>query len=208
MSCSKCKKELFIVNKKYNLCDECNHFRLHKETKFETFRKQNEKYQKKSLEKQKNKPFSSKISKPISNISKKETVQKQNLSLVKNRIEERAKEEEKYYCWGCGRVEQHLDKSHILSVKQRKDLELEEENMNLFCRSCHEKWESWDIVQMLDLLTFEKDLLYIQQNDERIFQRIKFKFLEFLEEILEEEYYLTDTMKSNILKAKTIFYEK
>ncbi|MFW6273067.1 MAG: hypothetical protein ACOC2U_04750 [bacterium] len=45
--CSNCENERLIVNKTHNLCEECNHIRLHGETKFETIKnKLNNKKQK------------------------------------------------------------------------------------------------------------------------------------------------------------------
>lgn len=160
---------------------ECNHFRIHGESQAETQRKQQEKYVKKYLEKQKNKPVvQPKKIYTIKNQSKKETTQQNQLSTVKTNLRIESQQEDKYYCWGCGVSGQRLDCSHILSVKQRKDLELDKENMNLFCRDCHDRWESWDIEQMLFLETFLKDLLYIHKNDNRTFQRIIIKMNELV----------------------------
>ena len=196
--CNECKKESYIVNRKRMLCDDCNHFRLHGETKQETLYKQNQKYQLK----QQQKPLKSKPQKQntIKNLSKKESLQKQHLSYVKQDIRKEAIDSDNYYCWGCGDGSQDLDCSHILSVGQRKDLELERENINLFCRTCHEKWESWDIKKMLSLNTFVKDVQYVKENDRQRFYKIESK----LKECEYEE--LNEIQKQNLkfLKIKQI----
>ena len=92
---------------------------------------------------------------------------KLKLSTLKTEIEIEAQQDNHYYCWGCGLGTNGLDKSHILSVKQRKDLELEKANINLLCRKCHMNWESNDIEKMIVLHCFEKDLLYISKKDPR-----------------------------------------
>lgn len=196
--CNECKKESYIVNRKRMLCDDCNHFRLHGETKQETLYKQNQKYQ----FKQQQKPLKSKPQKQntIKNLSKKETLQKQHLSHLKQDIRKEAIDSDNYYCWGCGVGGQDLDCSHILSVGQRKDLELEKENINLFCRTCHEKWESWDIKKMLSLNTFVKDIEYVKEKDLQRFYKIESK----LKECEYEE--LNEIQKQNLkfLKIKQI----
>lgn len=183
--CNGCETDKYIVNRKRMLCDDCNHFRIHGETKQQTQIKQQQKYQEKYQAKQLNKPIVTKVYefKPKKNYvikqsTKKEEVQKNLLSLVKKKIRKEAIDSDTYYCWGCGDGSQDLDCSHILSVKQRKDLELEQENMNLFCRDCHNAWESWDITKMQKLFTFQKDLLYIKEKDDRVYQKILIKIQE------------------------------
>lgn len=169
MSCSRCEKQKFIVNKKYNLCDDCNYYRLNGKTKQEV-------YQEKASQKSK-KTYQTKKSqlKKVSKIkiqTQKEKQVKNKLSQLKNQIREKAALNNQYFCWGCGKGGVQLDCSHILSVGQRKDLELQEENINLFCRSCHIKWESNDVEKMSQLLTFEKDIDYIKKNDSMRYNRL------------------------------------
>lgn len=183
--CKGCERQSYIVNRKRMLCDECNHVRLHGESKQQTQAKQTQKYQEKYQAKQLNKPIVTKVYefKPKKNYvirqsTKKEEIQKSLLSLVKKRVRKEAIDSDTYYCWGCGDGSQNLDCSHILSVKQRKDLELEQENINLFCRDCHNIWEHESIVKKKKLLTFDKDLEYIRNNDERVYQSLMFKISE------------------------------
>lgn len=120
--------------------------------------------------KSKSTPTSS--SKPIKQQTTKEKNRKNALSQVKSEIEIEAMQDNRYFCWGCGHAKGGLDKSHILSVKQRKDLELDKDNINLFCRDCHVDWESGDIVRMIKLLTFTKDLEYIKSKDKGTYNKI------------------------------------
>lgn len=190
--CSCCLKPKYIVNRKYRQCESCNHLRLHGETKEETLQKQSIRYQTRYLEKQKGK------SKIVNNTykigtTKKERGIKEKLSDIKKSIEMDAIQEGNYYCWGCGVSKLGLDKSHILSVKQRKDLELEKENINLLCRDCHMDWESNDIERMLKLDCFVKDFEYIQLKDKARFNQILTKIIELVE---------------RITKFQTLFFEE
>lgn len=188
--CSKCEKQKFIVNKKYNLCDDCNYYRLNGKTKQEVYQERASQKPKKTYQIKKS---------PLKNNSKvkiqtqKEKQVKNKLSQLKNQIREKAILENKYFCWGCGKGGVQLDCSHILSVGQRKDLELQEENINLFCRDCHSAWESNNVVKMSSLLTFKKDLDYIKEKDERrynkLFSQIEDVLSEGVEDTILLEYY-------------------
>ena len=92
----------------------------------------------------------------------KEKKRKDLLAKVKSAIRLQAHDDNKYYCWGCGKGGVGLDCSHILSVAQRKDLECDPENINLFCRECHIKWESGEEEKRKELLTYDKDMEYIE----------------------------------------------
>jgi len=161
--CLGCNLEKFLVNRKYKLCEDCNHFRLHGKTKYESLQEQQTKS---FLKKNTSKP------KQIRQVGSKQSVVNGLLSKLKNKVRKEAQDQDMYYCWGCGIAGEQLDCSHILSVKQRKDLELDQENINLFCRTCHNKWEHGNIVQQTSLLTFEKDLLYIKERDEMRYNKI------------------------------------
>jgi hypothetical protein len=111
-----------------------------------------------------------------SKMSDKQKVIKKEMSIIKK--EEKIKHGTE--CEGCKKHFQALDYSHILSVKQRSDLELVRENKNLLCRSCHEKWESWDMSQMFTLACITYNLNYIRKMDEQTFWRIYFKCIDHL----------------------------
>jgi len=82
-------------------------------------------------------------------------------------------------CEGCGKPHSGLDYSHILSVGQRKDLELEKDNKNLLCRTCHQTWESWNVEKMFKLNCIYNNLEYIRAMDEQTFWKIYFKCIDF-----------------------------
>lgn len=103
--------------------------------------------------------------KPIKRVSGEQSLFNQQLSKIKIEIEQDALSNDSYFCTGCGKSYPGLDKSHILSLKNRKDLGLEKANITLHCRTCHLKWESGDIAIMHELLDFDKNLKYIQSVD-------------------------------------------
>lgn len=174
--CNSCSLDKPIVNKKHNLCDDCNFLRLHNgQTKAQV-------YSDRKVEKDQSKPFNwydqklpqslltkkPLVTKTKTRIKQQTTQQKdrqQQLHVVKSEITVDAQQDGQYYCQGCGVSGVNLDCSHILSVKHRKDLELDKLNINLFCRICHIGWESNDIITMLRLNSFEKDLQYIKIHD-------------------------------------------
>jgi hypothetical protein len=97
---------------------------------------------------------------------------------MKKEIGETAKDSNCYFCHGCGCTNQKLDNSHILSIRQRSDLATDKENINLFCRTCHENFESGDISKMITA-TFLKDLAYIKKHDNSRFNDILFKMIDY-----------------------------
>lgn len=175
MNCSNCNNNKPIVNKRHNLCDDCNFMRLHNgQSKGEVY---SDRAKAKVIEWDDKLPTDwdkqfKKKPKPIKQKSTKQTVRQQELSTLKKTIEVEALQNNEYYCWGCGQAKGGLDKSHILSVGQRKDLELLKENINLFCRACHMDWESGDFLRMISLLTFEKDLQLIKQYSTATYNKL------------------------------------
>ena len=244
--CKKCNQSKPLVNLKYELCDDCNFFRLNGVTKQEKYRKKSEENQLKKSVKVvvsdiKKQPVTIKelhpegsfrffhnnrqekyegkgikildievvgfhksyktlileddsilhcterdivkklpIQKEIKKVKIKQQTDKtrkneEQLKKLKDSISNKAVQNGTYQCSGCGRGDEWLDRSHILSVKQRKDLELVEENIDLLCRSCHEKWESGNIVKMMSLNCWSRYIEYIRMNDEQKFYKLKYK---------------------------------
>lgn len=184
--CRQCGNDSYIENRTRMLCKECNHIRIHGETIQEKQRRKAQEY----AEKRKAKGGSKKvnqISDKQKSINKEMTAMKKGISLAvisKDGYEQ---------CAGCMRTDEHLDKSHILSVKQRPDLQLDPRNIELLCRKCHEKWESGDILQMSSLLCFQKDMRYIFDMDGTKFQKIMFK-LEDSKDKIQRIAYLYDVL--------------
>jgi 5-methylcytosine-specific restriction endonuclease McrA len=100
------------------------------------------------------------------------------LLAVKKAIRLEAIANDTYFCKGCGRGDVALDCSHIIAVSQRLDLQLDKDNINLLCRSCHDIWGNGDIVKMLKLNSFKKDVEYILKHDNERFEKIMTKLQE------------------------------
>jgi len=166
--CSKCLKSKPIENRSKWLCSDCNFERLHNGVSRAQVYKERASER---VEAKVPRTIRAKF-KPIKQQTSNEAETKKKLHELKLLIEQKAINNGVYYCWGCGKSEGGLDKSHILSVKQRKDLELDENNIDLFCRTCHESWESGIIEKMIILNTFESDLLYIQKHDSKRYNKI------------------------------------
>lgn len=166
--CSSCNQPKPIVNKKYDLCDDCNYARLHDgQSKADVAR--NKAVVKRLIAQ----PYTDiKKQKSIRQRSEKQHVIDVALQAVKQSIRLDAKQNGEHFCKGCGKGEKHLDCSHILSVKHRKDLSLERDNINLLCRVCHISWESGDILKMMSLDCFESDLMYIKTRDQGRYNKL------------------------------------
>lgn len=126
----------------------------------------------------------------IASVSKKNALVKAEMTKMKKE----AKSIEQP-CEGCLSHKGVLDYSHILSVGQRKDLELHPENKNMLCRECHQKWESWDPSKMITLSCFYNNMRFIYKHDTQRFWRVYFKFNDVLDfkvckelENIEEEF--------------------
>lgn len=117
----------------------------------------------------------------INHFSKKGKIAHDELTEVKREIRQQAQDMDNRFCRGCGRGDVGLDCSHILSVKQRPDLANDKHNINLLCRRCHEKHESFDIKLMLELRCFESDMRYTYAHDEQKFNKVLFKLLDYVE---------------------------
>lgn len=162
MSCSKCNKNYPIVNKKYNLCNDCNYLRLNGKSRVEVYA---ERFKQKPIKiyhiKSKSRPRQQ---------TEKEREIKRELSNVKLKIDLDAIQSNEYYCKGCGISYPGMDRSHILAVGEYKELELDPDNINLLCRSCHHKHESKDVVQMVMLNCFCSDMEYTKLHDYNTFE--------------------------------------
>lgn len=202
--CTNCNTNKPIVNKRHNLCDDCNFMRLHDgKSKAEVYsERQKNKQQDWTASLPKARLPIAKINKPIKQQTRKQSIRSQQLAELKKSIEIKALQNDQYYCWGCGQAKGGLDKSHILSVGQRKDLELVKENINLFCRSCHILWESGDLIKMLPLLTFEKDFEFIKQNDSTTYN----KLLDAIQYLIAHDH-IIEVQQEIISKAQKIFAE-
>lgn len=168
--CKKCNNpNSFIVNKKHYLCDNCNCIRLHGKTRFELEKDKNTKRSEKI-----NQTTKKKITKTTTQKRIREKEVKEKLKILKSKIHLENQQWMTYHCVGClaNGYTTHLDCSHILSIGQRKDLELLKDNIQLLCRLCHTKWESSSIPKMTDLLCFESNLSFIKKHDNYRYNRL------------------------------------
>lgn len=184
MPCSNCNGNLPIVNKKYNLCPNCNSLRLTGKSLQDRQAQSVIKYQNKTKDKERSFGPATITSPPthskIRQQTKKEAGVKYSLSALKQHIRLEAIQNNEYFCKGCG-VAGGMDCSHILSVGQYKALELVEENIQLMCRDCHRTWEMAPIEQQMELNCFVDNLHFIYSQDKKAYQ----KFITRIEECKE-----------------------
>lgn len=173
MACSGCNKDLPIQNKKYNLCSSCVFEKNH------GGKSRGEVYMKRASERP-IKIYQLKSSGRPRQQTKKEAVVKNELSALKTQIDLEAIQSDSYYCSGCGVSYVGLDHSHILSVGQFKELELDRENIDLLCRDDHMAWESGEIDRQVKLLCFERYLQYIQSKSSEFYSKLLHKMSGFL----------------------------
>lgn len=200
MPCSACKKDFPIVNKKYELCSNCNSLRLTGKSLQERNQESASKYREKTFQRFREKvkeeadvlespKFSTirRSSVKVNPQTKKEAGVKSALSLLKKEIELEAVQEGRYYCAGCGKSHVGLDKSHILSIGQYKRYELLKGNIQLLCRNCHMIWESGTIEQQMKLHCFIGNLQFIYPLEPLHFQRFVTRIEEYVLWLIEEQ---------------------
>jgi hypothetical protein len=168
--CSKCGNQTYLTNRTYKLCENCNCIRMHGVGIFEWNSCKKTDYINKQKEKNKD---VKKERIPYFSFKGESTYKK--LLAVKKEVRLEAIANDTYFCKGCGRGDIALDCSHIIAVSQRPDLQLDKDNINLFCRFCHDVWGSGDIVKMLKINSFKKDVEYILMNDNQRFETIMHK---------------------------------
>ena len=173
MCCSKCEKNLPIVNKKYNLCDNCNFARMH------NGQSKSEVYAERALSKP-IKTYQIKTNARPKQQTKKQADINKELSKLKREIELDAVQDNGYYCRGCGTSHPGLDKSHLLSIGQFKHLELVKINIQLLCRSCHLKWETKVIIKMIQLLCFWDNMKIVKELNIEEYNRYLVKINEYI----------------------------
>ena len=182
--CHVCENEVINPPKSKRLitCNNCAHFQKYGQSIFTTQQKKLRETQLRAREKAKSKPTQYKPKQKINFFSEKGKEARIKLSQTKREIwQEATNKSEWVFCVGCGRGDMRLENSHILSVAQRKDLENDKNNINLFCNSCHCKHESFEISQLLQLNCFEADMRYIYEKDSTKFNKVFFKLLDYCE---------------------------
>lgn len=143
-----CGEKRLIVNKKYYLCDHKNKVRLGTNDKEEKQRgllitKTTFKRSKKRLK-----------------LSKKK-VQKNNSY---KRVCQQIAEERVHQCTGC-KTANNLTHSHIISRSRNNTYIDKSWNITYHCISCHDKWESRNIIQMMLLDDFVINMKIVEEKD-------------------------------------------
>lgn len=153
----------FIENKKRNLCPFHNWLRLNPD------KTENDYYNRYNS-------TSNKSIKPIKQFSKKNAA----AYLRKKKTYDEIDLQREQLCEGCG-SSNHLSRSHILSVNNRKDLEDDINNIRLYCmcrpdgsKGCHSRWEG-NLEQKKTLLDFEKNMAYVKEKDLQAYNLILLK---------------------------------
>jgi len=162
--CKKCDRKTPIVNRKYQLCQQCNWERLHPvEGSYSSNRKKQQVKLLRSLQANL-KPIKSRTR--LSQMSTKQRQVARDLADVYKEISiMRIK-----VCTGCG-TEHRLSHSHLIPRSRRKDLEASHANITYHCLSmgdtkgCHDIWEHGSIDDKKMLNDFEKSMQYIKAVD-------------------------------------------
>lgn len=186
--CSSCKKNRIIINKKYNLCPDCNNLRLNpnyredqiaKQIQYNNTQRIKQQEKKKQVDNTDRKPIiQTKPRTSVRKVSTKEKDNKQKLHQVYAQIDQ----ERERFCSGCGRSDVPLSHSHIISRHQNKALESDPENIVYDCLSmgnrkgCHDRWEhASQKEKKVMLLNYEERMAYIRSKDRLLYHRLKSK---------------------------------
>lgn len=166
-----CNKAQPIVNKHFYLCEKRNRIRLDSKKQ-----PKQEKIQASELKKKYsiNKLSPTKRIKCHDGQVVTRAELNKKLYLVYNKIDQ----EREHFCQGCGR-NLPLSHSHIISRDLRQDLITDEQNIQLHCfgsyNNCHEKWSRWIADEVINMLDFERNLIYIEKVDQKLFQKMMVK---------------------------------
>lgn len=127
--CKSCGKNRPIVNKRYELCTECNRKRMYGEDYKERFTR-------------------------INPISKKEAINRKNKH---NIYTKKDSDIDNLYCKGCGNTSA-LTHSHLVPVSKDKSLESNPLNITEHCLKCHADFESNDFLRMSKMKDFKENM--------------------------------------------------
>lgn len=165
-------------NIKYELCSDCNHLRIHGESKFDTAKAKHIKYK----ERESKRPKVIRIVKKT--IKKPIRITKQQSEINIKYIEtcKKIDSTRDQVCSGCG-YNQALSHSHIISRDDcrkmgRLDLIYDENNITFHCMDmgehigCHRLWETKVIQVMGKLKDFKKNMDYIKSINMELYARI------------------------------------
>ncbi len=174
--CKECGHTKVIVYQKGVLCHRCNDLRLQ-----EARAQKSKDRERKAVifDKGEAAPELNKLKKQysINNLSSKGAKRRQEYRDLCKEIDQEAIDDNKYYCWGCGSGSRPLSHSHTIAKSQRKDLELDKDNLELECldwggvKGCHNIWETGTLEEQKKLLNFDRKIEYIKRTDSMIFNK-------------------------------------
>jgi hypothetical protein len=182
--CHGCDTLQLIQNKKHWLCSECIFKKNHDgKSREEVYKERSNRTTKKVKRKSETicqgqkgeggkqerwgnfKVAGVKKASKIKHVSNKRAIIERELRLVYNKIDN----ERELCCEGCGSYVKPLSHSHLLSRYFRPDLIADPQNIRLHCfgdyNSCHEKWERGSPLDIVSMLDFRDNLMYIRGVD-------------------------------------------
>lgn len=183
-TCSECGKEP-IVNRKYKLGNECNFKRLH------GGHSRQEVYTERAAIKSKNKPTTVPQRPGVQELKKKysinqvsktkritchdgEVVSRAELHIKYSNVCKLIDQTREQICQGCGK-NLPLSHAHIISRAHRPDLVCDPNNIQLHCfgsyHSCHETWERGVPNQIVNMVDFERNMMYVEKVAPDLYQK-------------------------------------
>lgn len=165
-------------SKRAGRCPNCEHIERHGKTIDEAKRDKQKQYTETSRQRaeEKMKLAPPKKPKPIPKFSDRGKRQALEVAANKRRIKLEATDGQEYaQCEGCWKYFQGLDASHKIPLSQSSALASEPDNIRLFCRECHNKWEHGTMTQMVDLNCFVEDMLYLLDMDPERFWKLYYR---------------------------------
>jgi DNA-directed RNA polymerase subunit M/transcription elongation factor TFIIS len=105
--------------------------------------------------------------------SEKGAKQAREVAAAKKKVSEDAADGGEFIrCEGCRAYFKGLDRSHKIPLAHSGVLASDPNNLRLFCRQCHDRWESNNAEEMIKLHCFEEDMHYLLDMDpERFWKR-------------------------------------
>lgn len=174
-----------MVNKHYQLCDEHNFKRLHGGHSRQQI------YTERAAIKVKEKPVTVPQRQSVQELKKKysisqvsktkritchdgETVSRAELHIKYINVCKLIDQSREPICQGCGK-NLPLSHSHIISRAHRGDLVCDPDNIQLHCfgsyHSCHETWERGVPSQIVNMLDFERNMIYVEKVAPDLYQK-------------------------------------
>lgn len=170
--CKDCGLLLFIANKHYGLCADCNYKRTHHgETRAQVAQRRH----RERLARTQPQPVPKRRARPKRTSAKKQ-LRDDAMHVAYAQIDATRDP----VCSGCDRGDVALSHSHLLSQKQRTDLAADPDNIKLHCfgdhYSCHDVWERAVPAELAQMRDLRENLRYIAANDRHRYEWLKDKF--------------------------------